>query len=80
MGMSLNPLDCGWKVDDDKLIPIMTDEVHTPDELLTVIRCNCQLSSTNTCDGNCAPLVLMDSCVLWRVVIVGACTVKIVNK
>ena len=45
MGMSLNPLDWGWKVDGDKLMPIMTDEVPAPDELLTVIRCNCRLST-----------------------------------
>ena len=38
MGMNLNLLDWGWKVDGDKLMPIMTDEVSAPSELLTVIR------------------------------------------
>ena len=42
MGMSLNG---------DKLMPIMTDEVPAPGEFLTVIRCNCQLPSKNTCGG-----------------------------
>ena len=49
---NLNPEDWGWKLEDGTFVPIMTDESPAPDELLNIIRCNCQLTSKNPCGGN----------------------------
>jgi hypothetical protein len=35
------PNDWGFKVQGDKLIPIMMDEDHAPEVLLKMIHCNC---------------------------------------
>ena len=37
----------GWKLDDENFMPIMTDKAPAPDELLNIIRCNCQVTSKN---------------------------------
>ena len=36
------PLDWGWKRCDGKLMPVLTNLPLAPDELLKMIRCNCQ--------------------------------------
>ena len=43
MGISedMVPNDCGFKVQGDKLIPIMMDKDHAPEVLLKMIHCNC---------------------------------------
>ena len=43
MGLNgeMDPLDWGWEVQDQKLLPIMTDEVPAPNTLLQMIHCNC---------------------------------------
>ena len=38
----LNPLDWGWKLENDALVPIKTDLEPAPECLLNFIRCNCQ--------------------------------------
>jgi hypothetical protein len=43
MGISedMVPNDWGFKVQGDKLIPIMMDKDHAPEVLLKMIHCNC---------------------------------------
>ena len=36
--------DWGWKMQDGKLVPIMTDQEIAPESLLKVIRCKCKVS------------------------------------
>jgi len=52
MGCQMDPLDWGWKIENGKMAPIMTDQNVAPEELLLVIRCNCKLSSRNPCGSN----------------------------
>ena len=43
MGMAnkMNPIEWGWKMESDELIPLMTDKNAAPDKILKVIHCNC---------------------------------------
>ena len=43
MGMAneMNPIEWGWKMESDELIPVMTDKNAAPDKILKVIHCNC---------------------------------------
>ena len=51
----LNPLDWGWKLENDALVPIKTDLEPAPECLLNFIRCNCQPSTKYPCKGlNCS--------------------------
>ena len=49
MGCSdeMAPSEWGWKVEGDKLVPVMTDKSPAPDELFQMIHCNC-LEGCNT--------------------------------
>ena len=38
----LDPEQCGWKKNEDRLVPVQTDLPLAPDEQLEVIRSNCQ--------------------------------------
>ena len=42
---SSNATNWGWKLQSGILIPVMTDEAPAPDEILNVVRCNCQVNS-----------------------------------
>ena len=46
-----NPLHCGWKEENEKLIPKQTDENVAPSDLLKFTRCNCK-SLKNMCSIN----------------------------
>ena len=46
-----NVTNCGWKLG-DILIPVMTDELPVPEELLNAACCNYQVISKNRCGGN----------------------------
>ena len=46
---SLDPLIWGWKLDNSKLQPIMTDLEPAPESLLKFVRCKCKLSTANPC-------------------------------
>ena len=37
----ISPLKWGWKRNDDKLMPVVTDLPPTTHELLKMVRCNC---------------------------------------
>ena len=45
---SLDPRQWGWEVDNSMLVPMLTDLPAASEELLTVIRCNCQTDCTTT--------------------------------
>ena len=49
LNCGLNPRDWGWEEKDGQLVPIKTDLPVAPEFLLQVIRCNCKMSSKNTC-------------------------------
>ncbi|KAG1678234.1 hypothetical protein GQR58_013491 [Nymphon striatum] len=62
-----DPLEWGWKMEDGKMSPIMTDQPPAPVHLLSIVRCNCQLTSRNPCKtGRC-------SCVSHGLKCVAAC-------
>ena len=43
--------DWGWKFEDRILVPMKTNLEPVPENLLSYIRCNCKLSTKNTCGG-----------------------------
>lgn len=49
-GDDLMPEEWGWKESEAGLMPVYTDFPPAPDELLQVIRCNCQ---TDCCNMRC---------------------------
>ena len=49
MESALEPKDWGCRLEDASLAPVMADQEPFPDELLKVIRCNCQTTSKNLC-------------------------------
>ena len=46
-------INWGWKLLGNILAPIMTDESPAPDELLNIVRCNCQMTLKTPCGGSC---------------------------
>lgn len=50
--VALDPLEWGWKMENDKLCPVTTDKPVAPDNLLKVIRCKCKKTSKNQCGSN----------------------------
>ena len=48
----LDPCEWGWFNNNGKLYPVMTDQEPAPAFLLNFIRCNCKLTSKNTCGTN----------------------------
>ena len=46
-----DPKDWVWRLEGFSLVPAMTDPEPAPDQLLKVIRCNCQATSKNLCSG-----------------------------
>ena len=38
----MDALDWGWKIDNNQMVPIMTDMKAAPDNLLKMIHCNCE--------------------------------------
>lgn len=48
--LGLDPLNFGWKITNGKLVPIKTSFAPAPEELMTVLRCNCkQQCDTRRC-------------------------------
>ena len=59
-GMNLQAEDCGWKVIEGKMLPLMTDLDVAPKALLEVIRCKCKTGCGKRCgcrglDLECTP-------------------------
>ena len=69
MECTSNLQEWGWKLDDERFMPIMTDKAPAPDELLNIICCNCQVTSKNPCGGHtqcsCHKMVLS----VWLLVV-----------
>ncbi|KAL8582347.1 hypothetical protein ACOMHN_037104 [Nucella lapillus] len=60
---SLDPCQWGWEVANRMLLPMLTDLPAAPEELLTVIRCNCQTDcSTTRCTCRKHGLVCTAAC------------------
>ena len=49
---SSNATSWGWKIQDGRLRPVLTDEAPAPDEILNAIRCNCKVSSKSPYGGS----------------------------
>lgn len=45
----INPVEWGWKLNENRYVPIATDNPAAPHELLNVVRCKCKLSSRRPC-------------------------------
>ena len=65
-GRDLNPTEWGWIIEKGKMMPLQTDLPYAPEELLTLISCNCKKGCANlrcsckknglkctTCCGEC---------------------------
>ncbi|CAB4056417.1 unnamed protein product [Lepeophtheirus salmonis] len=52
MGVELRPLDWGWKLSNNNYTSIMVDFSAAPDNILRVIRCNCNVSKISLCSTN----------------------------
>ena len=48
---NMKETDWGWVTKDENIVPVMTDLLPAPDELLRVIRCNC---TTDCSTGRCS--------------------------
>ena len=44
-----DPLKWGWQLENDKLVPVMTDSEAGPSEILNLIRCKCKMTSRSPC-------------------------------
>ena len=63
--VKMNPIEWGWKVDNNQLVPVMTQNHAAPDKLLKITHCNCsegcRLSPCSCrryglpCTGVCGP-------------------------
>ena len=51
METTLDATDWGWIFENDYMVPVMTDMDPAPCELFNVIRCNCNVSTKNSCGG-----------------------------
>ena len=60
MESTLDPKDWGWKLEYASLVPVMTNEEPTSDELLKTIQSNCQVTSKNPCSVNSVLATPMD--------------------
>ena len=54
METTLDPTDLGWVLENDYMLPVMTDMDLVPCEVLNVICCNCNVGMKNHCgDKQC---------------------------
>ena len=49
LNSTLDPEKWGWYLENNHLLPIMTDMAPTQPDLLKVIRCRCKSSQCNSC-------------------------------
>jgi hypothetical protein len=52
MTAKLNPVEWGWKLHEDKFIPVALDSAIAPDDILNVVRCKCQPEAQKPCSSN----------------------------
>ena len=53
LGRSLNPLEWGGRVQTDKMVPMFTDQIPAPSELLNDVRCVCKENRCGTLTCSC---------------------------
>ena len=41
MENDMNPVDWGWKLEDNHFVPVMTNKTAAPESLLHMVHCNC---------------------------------------
>ena len=71
MQSDTNPLEWGWKLQNNTYVPVMSDMNAAPDTLLKMVHCNCTTACSTTrcsckryglfCSTACGPCQL-DSC------------------
>ena len=49
---AVDPLFWGWKLQNDRLTPIMTEMALAPKELLNIVRCSCKSSDCSSCKSS----------------------------
>jgi len=55
--VNLDPVILGWKLEDNKLFPVLSKEAPAPDSVVQLIRCNCgstNVDSTKKCSRRCS--------------------------
>ena len=62
METTLDPTDWGRILENDYMVPVMTDMGPAPYELLNVIRCNCNVSTKNQCSCRSNGLKCVAAC------------------
>ena len=60
MESTLDPKDWGWRLEDASLVPVITIEKASPDELLKMRRCNCRMMLKNLSSGKSVLSTPMD--------------------
>ena len=49
MPYSIDPVEWGWKLNNNKYIPIGMDNVAAPESLLNIVGCKCKTTSSRPC-------------------------------
>ena len=63
MAKEMNPVDWGWKLEDNEYVPTMTDKAAAPENLLNMVHCNCKTSCrTQRCSCRRYGLPCMPAC------------------
>ncbi|KAG7156410.1 hypothetical protein Hamer_G006161 [Homarus americanus] len=45
----MNPVDWGWKLEDNQFVPVMTKKTAVPESLLQIVHCNCTTACRTRC-------------------------------
>ena len=74
---TVEPTQCGWRLECNSLVPVTTDIPAAPSDLLKVIRCSCKSNcDSKPCSCRKHGLDCTSSCgVLWCQLLQLACTV-----
>lgn len=69
MESDMNPVDWGWKLEDNRFVPVMTNKAAAPESLLQMVHCNCTTACrTQRCSCRRYGLPCMPAC--------GSCQVE----
>lgn len=52
MAVKINPADWGWKLCQERYVPVMTTLSPAPSELMNLIKCQCKLESRRPCSSS----------------------------
>ena len=59
MESNMDPKNEGWRLEDVSLVPVMTDEEFSLNELPQIIRSSCRVTSKTLCSENSVLTTLM---------------------